>query len=183
MASPIHAEARSTAAVAREMLKSDGLIGEEDYTLKRLDRLDADGVELRDTRHYQTDRVVKFHTKARGGFYPGEKWRVVEQLDNGTCVLERGKVQKTFDPKTKGESSIYDVHEMLVSIGERVRIPEGLKEGGVVFKNGDLPKIVALDSDRVTFEDGRSVANDFLHVDQAHCVTGYSTECRTCTSV
>jgi hypothetical protein len=68
---------------------------------------------------------------------------------------------------------------MAASIGERVRIPEGFKEGGVLFKNGDLPKIAAIDSERVTFEDGRSVANDFLHVDQAHCVTGYSTECRT----
>jgi hypothetical protein len=179
MASPIHVEARSAAAVAREMLKSDCLIGEEDHMLMRLERLDADGPELRDTRHYQPDRVVKFHTKVRGGFNPGDKWRVVEQLDNGQCLLERGQVEKTFDPKTKGEWSIYDVHEMAASIGERVRIPEGFEEGGVVFKNGDLPKITAIDSKRVTFEDGRSVANDFLHVDQAHCVTGYSTECRT----
>ncbi len=54
-----------------------------------------------------------------------------------------------------------------------------IQREGVTFKNGDLPKIAAIDAERVTFTDGRSVANDYLHMDQGHCVTGYSTECRT----
>lgn len=179
MASPIHAEARSTAAVAREMLKSERLIDAQDHPLIRLERLDVDGPELRDPRHYQAGRVIEFHTKVKGKYQPGQKWRLMEQMDDGSYRVERKGAIGIFNPRAKGKWSVYDTHEILVSVGERVRVPEGFKERGVVFENGDLPKIVAIDSERVTFEDGRSMANDFLHIDQGHCMTGYMTECRT----
>jgi hypothetical protein len=86
---------------------------------------------------------------------------------------------KTFDPKTKGGNGRFMMStKWRPASGNAFGFRKDSKRR-VLFKNGDLPKIVAIDTERVTFEDGRSVANDFLHVDQAHCVTGYSTERRT----
>src|SRR5260370_22154798 len=74
LASPVHAEAREAAAVVREALKGEGLIAADDHRIPRLSRLAAEGVELKDRRHYQIGRVVSFHTKVAGGFRTGEKW-------------------------------------------------------------------------------------------------------------
>ena len=37
----------------------------------------------------------------------------------------------------------------------------------------------AIDADRITLDDGRSMHRDFLHLDQGVCITSYASECRT----
>jgi conjugative relaxase-like TrwC/TraI family protein len=180
LASPIHAEAREVTAIVRETLKSEGKIEKVDHAVVRLARVAAEGPELRDPLHYQPGRVVVFHTKVRGGFKAGEKWRVVEDWSGFKCVLlERGGKLKLFDPKYKGKWNVYDTAEMQLSVGDQVRITEGLKERGVAFKNNDIAKVSAIDVDRVTLDDGRSMRRDFMHLDQGVCITSYATQCRT----
>jgi conjugative relaxase-like TrwC/TraI family protein len=182
LASPIHAEAREATAIVRETLKAEGKIEKVDHTVVRLARVAAEGPELRDPLHYQPGRVVVFHTKVRGGFKAGEKWRVMENHDwSGVkCfLLERDGVEKSFDPGYRGKWNVYDTAEMQLSVGDQVRITEGFKERGVIFKNNDIAKVAAIDVDRVTLDDGRSMRRDFLHLDQGVCITSYATQCRT----
>jgi conjugative relaxase-like TrwC/TraI family protein len=178
LASPVHAEARAAAAIVRETLKSEGLIEQEDHTITRLTRLDVDGLELRDPLHYQEGRVVSFHCKAAGGFKPGQKWRV-KGLDGETIQLERDGITKTFNPRVKGKWSVYDTEEIVVSVGDQVRLTESFQERGAAFKNNDIAKVAAIDADRITLDDGRSLRRDYLHLDQGVCITSYASECRT----
>jgi conjugative relaxase-like TrwC/TraI family protein len=178
MASPMHNEARQAAALVRQAMKTEGMIEQEDHELTRLVRVDREEIELRDPLHYQEGRVISFHTKVAGGFRPNEHWRVLEQQD-GEIRLERKGETKRFDPTSKGKWSIYETDTLQASIGERVRITQTFKFQGISFKNGDLPVLAAIDQERVTFEDGRSLPLECLHIDQAHCVTGYATQCRT----
>jgi ATP-dependent exoDNAse (exonuclease V) alpha subunit len=60
MCSPTHAEGRETAAIVRELMKMEGLIDGADHTVTRLVRLDIEGIELRDLRHYAPDRTSRF---------------------------------------------------------------------------------------------------------------------------
>ncbi len=179
LASPVHAEAREVTAIIRETLKAEGLIEKEDHMVTRLSRVNVNGPELKDPLHYHTGRVVVFHTKVKGGFKAGEKWVIKDVRGFGDFILERRGVLKTFDPDSRGKWNVYDIAEMQLSVGDQVRITDGFKERGVAFKNNDIAKVAAIDSDRVTLDDGRSMARDFLHIDQGVCLTSYATQCRT----
>jgi AAA domain len=101
MVCPVHSEAREAAALVRQTLKDEGKIEKADHSVDRLQRLSVDDIELRDPRHYESGRVISFHTKVKGGFRPGEKWKV---LGDGT--VERNGVNKPFDPTIKGKWSV-----------------------------------------------------------------------------
>ena len=178
LACPVHAEARETAAVVRDTLKAEGRIQEEDHAVTRLTRLEVEGPELKDPLHYQEDRVVIFHTKVAGGFKSGQKWKVLERQPDGVFTLEREGRKRTFDPGSKGKWNVYEPSEMVLSVGDQVRITEGFQERGVVFKNNDIAKIAAVDSEKITLDDGRMMQRDFLHLDQGVCITSYAAECR-----
>lgn len=178
LACPIHAEAREITRVVREAEKAEGLIAQENHRVTRIKKLNVDGPELRDPIHYQAGRVVAFHTKVNGGFKPGEKWQVIEPED-GTVRLRRGDVAKAFDPALKGKWDLYESAEMELSVGDQVRVTEGFKENGVAFKNNDLAEVAAIDGEKITLDDGRTMQRDFLRIDQGVCITGYATECRT----
>ena len=179
LACPVHAEAREVAAIVRDTLKGEGIIDQEDHTITRLARLNLEGPELKDPLHYQDDRVVAFHTKVSGGFRAGEKWKVLERQSDGTFKLQREGQVKTFNPSSKGKWNVYETSEMVVSVGDQVRISEGFKERGAAFKNNEIAKVSAIDADRITLDDGRSMRRDFLHLDQGVCITSYAAECET----
>jgi hypothetical protein len=65
------------------------LVAQEDYLINRLERVDVEGIELRDPRHYQEGRMIVFHTRINGGFRVNEKWRIdpgpVCRLGNLSC--------------------------------------------------------------------------------------------------
>jgi ATP-dependent exoDNAse (exonuclease V) alpha subunit len=180
LASPIHAEARAAAAIVRETLKAEGLIAKEDHKLTRLVRMELEGLELRDPLHYQPGRVIVFHTKAKGGFKAGQKWEVCEPLTGGRFKLRRsGSVTRDFDPSQRGKWNVYESSEIILSVGDQVRVTEGFRERGVTFRNNDLARIAAIDEKKITLDDGRAMAKDFLHLDQGVCITSYASQCRT----
>jgi len=75
MISPRHEEARKVAAIVRQQLKAENVIGAEDYTVTVLRRMDLAPEACRDLLHYEPGRVIGFHTRTAGGFKPGESGR------------------------------------------------------------------------------------------------------------
>lgn len=179
LASPVHAEAREATAIVRETLKAEGKIEREDHTVIRLARVNIDGTELKDPLHYQVGRVIVFHTKVKGGFKAGQKWEVCGRISEGAFFVERDGLRREFRSSSKGKWNVYDQDVMQLSVGDQARITEGFKERGIVFKNNDIARVAAIDSDRITLDDGRSMRRDFLHLDQGVCITSYATQCRT----
>jgi hypothetical protein len=49
----------------------------------------------------------------------------------------------------------------------------------VAFRNNEIAKVAAIGGEKITLEDGRTVARDFARLDQGVCITSYATECRT----
>jgi ATP-dependent exoDNAse (exonuclease V) alpha subunit len=179
LASPVHAEARAAAQIVRETLKAEGLIAKEDYKLTRLVRLDREGLELRDPLHCQPGRVIVFHTKAKGGFKAGQKWEVCESLAGERFKLRRDSVTRDFDPSQRGKWNVYETAEILLSVGDQVRVTEGFRERGEGFHNNDIARIAAIDERTITLDDGRFMAKDFVHLDQGVCITSHASQCRT----
>src|SRR5215471_3120990 len=179
LASPIHAEARAAAQIVRETLKAEELIANEDHKLTRLVRLELEGLELRDPLHYQPGRVIVFHTKAKGGFKAGQKWQVCESLAGGRFKLRRDSVTRDFDPSQRGKWNVYETSEILLSVGDQVRVTEGFRERGEAFHNNDIARIAAIDDRTISLDDGRVMAKDFVHLDQGVCITSHASQCRT----
>jgi conjugative relaxase-like TrwC/TraI family protein len=179
LACPIHAEAREITKVVREAEKAQGLIAQENHRVTRIKKLPLEGLELKDPIHYQPGRVVTFHNRVKGGFCPGEKWKVREVAEGGTVQLERGGVAKAFDPSLKGKWDLYECSEMELSVGDQVRVTEKFKEQGTVFNNNDIARVSAIDAQKITLADGRSMERAFARIDQGVCVTSYATECRS----
>jgi conjugative relaxase-like TrwC/TraI family protein len=179
LASPVHAEARAAAQIVRETLKAEGLIAKEDHKLTRLVRLELEGLELRDPLHYQPGRVIVFHTKAKGGFKAGQKWEVCEPLAGDRFKLRRDSVTRDFDPSQRGKWNVYETTEILLSVGDQVRVTEGFRERGEAFHNNDIGRIAAIDDRTITLDDGRVMAKDFVHLDQGVCITSHASQCRT----
>jgi hypothetical protein len=74
-------------------------------------------------------------------------------------------------------NAVYEPSEMLLSVGDQVRLTNGFKEKGVQFKNNEIVRITAIDDEKVTVADGRTLRRDFLHLDQGICITSYAAEC------
>ena len=91
----------------------------------------------------------------------------------------RGDVAKAFDPALKGKWDLYESAEMELSVGDQVRVTEGFKENGVAFKNNEIARVASIDGEKITLEDGRSLARDAARLDQGVTVTSYATQCRT----
>jgi hypothetical protein len=73
-----------------------------------------------------------------GGFRPGEKWQVAERLSGTMFVFARENERKNFDLTSKGKWSLYDTEEMVMSVGDQIRITEGFRERGVAFRTNDI---------------------------------------------
>jgi hypothetical protein len=104
-------------------------------------RLDMVGAEAsRDLLHYAPGRVVGFHSRAAGGFRPGEKWTVRETCC-GSVTLERDGKVRQFKPSAKGKWEVLVSSTMQVSVGDQIRVTGGCREGKNVFKNNDIAQV------------------------------------------
>ena len=103
----------------------------------------------------------------------------VVRLSATTLVFARGSERKSFDLTSKGKWSLYDTEEMVISVGDQIRITEGFREQGVAFRTNDIAKVKAVELDHIELEDGRRLKRDFVHIDQGVCITSYASECRT----
>ena len=178
MISPRHEEARKVAAVLRQQLKAESVIGAEDYTVTVLRRMDLAPEACRDLLHYEPGRVLGFHTRTAGGFKPGEKW-TVRETDCDIVTLEReGKVRQ-FKPSAKGKWDVLVSSTMQVSVGDQIRVTAGFREGKAVFKNNDIAQVRAVTDTELVLHDGRRMRRNGARIDQGICITSHASQCRT----
>ena len=97
------------------------------------------------------------------------------QIPNAQGVVAAGFVAGYGD----GVAAIGHTEEMLISVGDQIRITEGFKEQGVAFRTNDIAKVKAVELDHIELEDRRRLNRDFVHLDQGVCITSYASECRT----
>jgi conjugative relaxase-like TrwC/TraI family protein len=178
MISPRHEEARKVAAVVRQQLKAESVIGVEDYTVTVLRRMDLAPEARRDLLHYEPGRVIGFHTRTARGFKAGEKW-TVRETDCDTVTLEReGKVRQ-FKPSAKGKWEVLVSSTIQVSVGDQIRVTAGFREGKSVFKNNDIAQVRAVTDTELVLLDGRRMRRDGARIDQGICITSHASQCRT----
>jgi hypothetical protein len=178
MISPRHEEARKVASVVRRRLKAEGALGLENYPVMVLCRMDLGPKSCRDLLHYVPGRVVGFHTRAAGGFKPGEKW-TVRRTNCETVTLERNGQVRQFKPSAKGKWDVLVPSTIKVSVADQIRVMAGFREGKNVFKNNDVAQVREVTDSELVLHDGRRMRRDGARIDQGVCITSHASQCRT----
>jgi hypothetical protein len=178
MICPRHEEARKVAAIVRQKLKVEGAIGTEDHAVTVLRRIDLGPEAYRDLLHYAPGRVVGFHTRTLGGFKPGEKW-TVSRTNCETVTLERDGQVRHFKPSAKGKWDVLVPSTMQVSVGDRIRVTAGFREGKNAFKNNDIAEVREVTETELVLHDGRRMRRDGARIDQGVCITSHASQCCT----
>jgi conjugative relaxase-like TrwC/TraI family protein len=178
MICPRHEEARKVATIVRQKLKAEGVIGSEDHAVCVLSRMDLGPEARRDLLHYAPGRVVGFHTGTSGGFKPGEKW-TVSRTNCETVTLERNGQVRHFKPSAKGRWDVLVPSTVQVSLGDRIRVTAGFREGKNVFKNNDIVELREVTETELVLHDGRRMRRDGARIDQGVCITSHASQCRT----
>jgi hypothetical protein len=122
--------------------------------------------------------VIGFHTRTSGGFKPGEKW-TVSRTNCETVTLERNGQVRHFKPSAKGKWDVLVPSTVQVSLGDRIRVTAGFREGKNVFKNNDIAKVREVTDTELGLHDGRRMRRDGARIDQGVCITSHASQCRT----
>jgi len=178
MICPHHEEARKVAAIVRQQLKAKGAIGAEDHAITVLRRMDLGPESYRDLLHYAPGRVVGFHTRASGGFIPGERW-TIRETNCETVTLERDGKVRQFKPSVKGKWDVLGSSTMQVSVGDQIRVTAGFREGKNVFKNNDIVELREVSDTELILSHGRRMRRDGARIDQGVCINSHASQCRT----
>jgi len=132
----------------------------------------------RDLLHYEPGRVVGFHSRAAGGFRPGEKW-TVRETNCETVTLEHNGRVRHFKPNAKGKRDVLVSSTMQVSVGDQIRVTAGFREGKNVFKNNDIGQVREVTDTELVLQDGRRMRRNGARIDQGVCITSHASQCRT----
>jgi hypothetical protein len=94
-------------------------------------------------------------------------------------MLERDGKVRLFDPSAKGKWDVLAASTMQVSIGDRIRVTAGFREGRNVFKNNDIVELREVSDIELVLHDGRRMRRDGARIDQGVCITSHASQCRT----
>ena len=140
--------------------------------------MDLGPESCRDLLHYLPGRVVGFHTRRAGGYKPGEKWTVRER-NCETVTLERNGKVRHLKPSAKGKWDVLVSSTLQVSVGDRIRVTAGFREGKNVFRNNDIVEVREVTDAELVLHDARRMRRDGARIDQGVCIASHASQCRT----
>src|SRR5690606_4521816 len=160
-------------------------------TCQLLTRHDTTRAERSVARYYTVGDIVVPERDYKCGLKRGELYRVTgsnghDRISVTPVQAEAGNAQpREIIPKTMSKLSVYHLNEAELSVGEQVRITRNNALHDLV--NGQLAKVVAIDSASVTLEtQGRYVqlpTDQPLNMDYAYATTAHSAQGLTCDRV
>jgi hypothetical protein len=138
----LHQHGIQIAATVRERLKSEGLLGKEERTIKRLNKANLSVPQRSDPTQYKPYQVVQFH-KAAGGFQPNIQYEI-SRTENGK-VFARPRAQarggnayrdKQLPLDQADRFNVYTVNYMQVAKGDKVLFTRNDSKNEIT--NGEL---------------------------------------------
>jgi hypothetical protein len=94
-------------------------------------------------------------------------------------TLERNEKVRQFKPFAKGKWDVLVPSMMQVSVGDRIRVTGGFREGKNVFKNNDIAQVREVTDTELVLHDDRRMRRDGARIDQGVCITSHASQCRT----
>jgi hypothetical protein len=137
---PIHRDGKEFAEALRASMKGEGMLGQQDHEIARLERCDLSESQKADAIHYEIGQLVEFHQRVQGGFKSGEQWEVSHKSAEGVFVA-RNSQEKLLPLDQAAGFNLYWRDTMPVAIGEHLLITKNNRRAKL--RNGDLRQVKA----------------------------------------
>lgn len=163
----------------RDKLKSKGLLGVNDVTVKTLEKLDLTTAQKRDERFYPSDAVIVFNQKVRNA-EAGTKGKLGGIVKTGVLVEVNGRFV-TVSNKLLGKITVCRPQETRIAENDRLHLKANakLKHGGRAT-NGELVTVKSISADgKIKLADGRVLDAGYREFVPGYAVTSYGSQGKT----
>lgn len=160
----------------RSALKSCGLIGPNEVTVKALVKQDLTDAQKRDERYHDAESVLYFN-RALAGIKQGALGRVLLVGEQELLVKAAGKVRSiSFDELES--VSVCEPKAMTVAMGDRLQLKANAKTAsGKQLANGELVTVKRVENNgEIELEDGRILPNDYRQFVRGYAITSYAAQ-------
>jgi ATP-dependent exoDNAse (exonuclease V) alpha subunit len=163
----------------RDALKSKGLLGANDVTIKALEKCDLTNAQKRDERFYPPEAVVVFNQKVRTA-KPGANGKLAGIVKRGVLVEVDGKFV-TVSNKLLDRITVFQPREIAISTGDRLHLKANRRLAtGDRVTNGELVMVKSVHSDGgIELSDGRVLDKTFREFLPGYAVTSYGSQGKT----
>jgi conjugative relaxase-like TrwC/TraI family protein len=182
-----HLEREAITSLLRAQLKTEGLIGQQDYAGNVLRSKDLTHEQAQHARFYQVGDIV-IPGKHHNGLRSSRQYRIAEIKGNIITLLS-GSGVATLDMKALKQplsARVYQVQRIDISTGDRLRWTQNNRMLGRV--NGKEFTVMSIEDDIVSlrYDDGKRdqvSLNQLNHLDHGLVRTLYSSQGMTCNEV
>jgi conjugative relaxase-like TrwC/TraI family protein len=163
----------------RSALKSRGLLGLEERTVKALETVDLTEAQKRDARFYNDDTVLVLNRNTRG-FQKGQTCRLVAITGKG-LVLEGEHKTRTIPFLFADRLTVCQPRELALAAGDRLQLKTNAKtRAGKQLANGELVTVKKVGANgRITLTDGRILEKDYRQFVRGFAITSYTSQGKT----
>lgn len=182
--SPDNASRRELNLAARQELRANGALSQDDHSFRVLvQRQDMTGADRAWANHYEIGDIVRYSRGSKAvAIEPGSYTTVVgiNPASNLVSVQKWGGEVVNYDPRRLGGVSVYREAVNPFSVNERIQFTAPDKSLGVA--NRDLATIEAISKDRLIsarLDDGRRIefdGSEHPHFDYGYAVTSHSSQ-------
>jgi hypothetical protein len=163
----------------RTSLKQQGYLGQEDSTVKALEKIDLTAAQKRDPRFYEPETIVVFNQKLRNA-EPGTIGRFYACLDN-QVVIDTGGRMVSVPHRYLDRISICRQTDVQIAAGERLQLKANRKlPAGSSVTNGELVSVKRVRTDgTIELVDGRVLDANYREFVPGYAVTSYGSQGKT----
>ena len=176
LVSPTWAEIEAVTDRVRETLKAEGVIGQDEQTLRVFDSLSWTEAQRKNMSQYEPGQRLRFIRKTRV-FGRGETVEVVAVVENGLRVRRADGTEVDFIPHTA--AAAFDVgaaRELKIAAGDWLLLQAN---HGREFINGERVQVREISGGRITLADGRELPSGFNTFTHGYAVTSHSSQSKT----
>jgi hypothetical protein len=176
LVSPTWAEIEAVTEKVREALKAEGVVSQDDHTLRVFDSLSWTEAQKKTTNQYETGLRLRFVRKSRN-FDRGETVEIQAITENGLRVRRRDGREVDFVPA--GCAASFDVgesRELKVAAGDWLLLQAN---HGKEFINGERVHVKDIRDGRISLADGRVLPSTFNTFTHGYAVTSHSSQSKT----
>ncbi len=177
--SPTHAEGRLATQVLRDRLRAEGQLDAKELAITSLESRQWTLAQRQQPLFYQVGDIIEFHARAKG-FQAGDRLRVIATGQGSVAAVRADGLETIIPVRLAERFTVYRERAIQVAVGDRIRITKNSSDRNRKrLTNGTLSTVVAVETDRLTLEDGSVLARDFGHVDHGYVITSHASQGKT----
>ena len=174
-----HSHGDAIAAATRQRLKAEGLLGAQDHSVTRLERVDLTDAQRSDPVCYRPGQIVQFHRLAEGGFKAGKQYEVKRVQAGRVMVQSQDDKEKPLPLHQPKAFQVYRQDILSIAVGERVMVTQNNARRGLY--NGDLVKVQKIEGNLLHLDNHRVLdASQGLHLRQGYSVSSQASQGHQC---